>query len=140
MKKLMTILNLLLMSSTVFASKLECQIRVTDTSKIGRNENGKAVVVKEAQTSQSLGKDGADVAYSLPSDEWHGYATIYLFAYADENGKITSATVSDEIKNISVPMAVSSDGKKAQLSYSHGGVLADKIYETLDIDAVCEIK
>lgn len=57
-----------------------------------------------------------------------------------ENGNILSAAVEDEIKNIRIPMAVSSNRKKAQLNYIHGGVLVDQVYEILDINATCETK
>lgn len=140
MKKMTAILSLVLMSSTVFAAELKCKIKVTDSSEIGRIENGKTIVVKEGQTSQVIEKAGADIMFSLPADKWHDYATLYIHAHADKNGKISSASVADEIKNISVPMAVSSNGEKSQLSYSHGGVLVDQIYEILDIDASCEVK
>lgn len=140
MKKMTTILGLLLISSTVFAADIKCNIKVTDSSEVGRIEDGKAIVMKEGSTSQVLDKDGADIMYSLPSNEWHAYATLYIYATVDKNGKIKSASVADEIKNINIPMAISSDGKKSQLSYSHGGVLVDKIYELLNVDASCEIK
>lgn len=140
MKKMVTILSLVLASSTVFANELNCKIKVIDTSEIGRIENGKAIVVKEGQTSQMIDKSGADIMFSLPSDTWHDYATLYIHAHADKNGKISAASVSDEIKNINVPMSVNSNRKKSQLSYSHGGVLVDQIYETLEIEASCEVK
>ncbi len=140
MRKMTTILSLLLISSTVFAAEIKCNIKVTDSSEVGRIENGKSIVIKEGQTSQILDKSGADIMYSLPSNTWHDYATLYIYAHVDKNGKMSSAYVADEIKNISIPMAVSQNSKKAQLSYRHGGVLADQMYEILDIDASCEVK
>lgn len=139
MKIMTTFLGAVLITSTAMASEITCNIKVVDSSEVGRIENAKEQVVKAGSSSNTIEKGSAEVLFSLPANEWHDYATFIVNANV-ENGKITSARISDEIKNISIPMSVSSNGKSAKLSYLHGGVLVDQIYEILNISANCEIK
>ena len=122
------------------AADLKCELKVLDSSQVGRIENAAATIVKQGQSTQAIDREGASIMYSLPSSEWHDYATIYVHAHAQKNGKINDAYVADEIKNIVVPMEISSNRKSAKLSYSHGGVISVEGSEILDIKANCEVK
>lgn len=145
MKKIAIIFGLALMSSTVFARQLTCQLSVYDTSEVGMVENAERKLVKTQTSTVDANKDSrrgesgrsADMEMSLPSNDWHNYATLSIIASLDKAGNIADASVSDEIKNISVPLAISANKKTALITYIHGGQVASN--EILEIVASCKI-
>lgn len=85
MKKLITVISLLLMSSAAFSADITCKVKISDSSDVGRIEEAKAIVLKEESYTQTLDKNEAAVMFSVTGIK--GNKALYVNAHVDKNGK-----------------------------------------------------